>query len=83
MQSAPTGGFELVHFAAAGTDSDESGSGQVAVLAPASTPGEAVPHSLQSTSPKGNSLMASQRPAKSPKAPISPKSGSKRKAGEI
>ena len=82
MKLAPTGVFELVRFSAAGTDSDQSGSGQVAIQALASTPSEAVPHSLQSNSPKGNSPLASQRPARSPKA-VSPKSGSKRKAGEI
>ena len=78
MRLAPTG-----VFAAAGTDSDESGSGQLGAKALTSTPGEAVPHSLQSSSPKGNAPLAGQRAARSPKAPVSPKSGCKRKAGEL
>ena len=86
---------------AAGTDSNASGSEQLAVAAsttlptssptgaapsspqePAEKPSGAVPDSLQETGVKPKQATP-QKGSKSPKAPVSPRSGLKRKAVEL
>jgi len=76
---------DKVVVSAAGSDSNDSGSGQLAVMAPTTSSEaslrEAAPNSPPGSSPKPKP--ASQKLATSPKASLSPKSGSKRKAADI